>query len=58
MPKFPIVDSHVHLYDIKRFSYGWLAGVLKTCLVGWTVEDINSADGKFRIGGGSVGHQP
>jgi L-fuconolactonase len=29
MPKFPIVDSHVHLYDIKRFSYGWLAGVPK-----------------------------
>ena len=29
MPKFPIVDAHVHLYDIKRFSYGWLAGVPK-----------------------------
>jgi L-fuconolactonase len=29
MPKFPIIDSHVHLYDIKRFSYGWLAGVPK-----------------------------
>jgi L-fuconolactonase len=29
MPKFPIVDSHVHLYDIKRFSYGWLTGVPK-----------------------------
>jgi len=29
MPKFPIVDSHVHLYDIKRFSYGWLAGIPK-----------------------------
>lgn len=29
MPKFPIVDSHVHLYDVKRLSYGWLAGVPK-----------------------------
>lgn len=27
MPGFPIVDSHVHLYDVERLSYGWLAGV-------------------------------
>jgi L-fuconolactonase len=29
MPSFPIVDSHVHLYDIGRFSYSWLTGVPK-----------------------------
>ena len=29
MPDFPIVDAHVHLYDVERFSYGWLAGVPK-----------------------------
>jgi L-fuconolactonase len=29
MPSFPIVDSHVHLYDIGRFRYSWLAGVPK-----------------------------
>jgi L-fuconolactonase len=29
MPKFPIVDSHVHLYDVARLSYAWLAGVPK-----------------------------
>lgn len=23
MPNFPIVDSHVHLLDTKRFGYGW-----------------------------------
>ena len=36
MPDFPIVDAHVHLYDIKRLSYGWLAGVPainRTCLL-------------------------
>jgi len=27
MPDFPIVDSHVHLYDTRRLSYPWLAGV-------------------------------
>jgi L-fuconolactonase len=29
MPEFPIVDSHVHLYDVKRLSYGWLKSVPK-----------------------------
>ena len=29
MPDFPIIDSHVHLYDIARLRYGWLAGVPK-----------------------------
>ena len=27
MPGFPIIDAHVHLYDIDRLSYGWLKGV-------------------------------
>ncbi len=29
MPDFPIVDSHVHLYDVKRLAYGWLKNVPK-----------------------------
>jgi len=27
MPDFPIIDSHVHLYDVDRLSYGWLGHV-------------------------------
>ena len=29
MPDFPIVDSHVHLYDTKRLNYAWLQAVPK-----------------------------
>ena len=42
MPKFPIVDSHVHLYDIKRFGYGWLAGVPKLNRT-YLLEDFDRA---------------
>ncbi len=27
MPNFPIVDAHVHLFDIEHLSYGWLQSV-------------------------------
>lgn len=27
MPDFPIVDSHVHLYDVEKLAYPWLANV-------------------------------
>jgi L-fuconolactonase len=26
IPDFPIVDSHVHLCDPQRLSYGWMKG--------------------------------
>ena len=29
MPAFPLIDTHVHLYDLARHSYGWMAGLPK-----------------------------
>jgi L-fuconolactonase len=29
MPEFPIIDSHVHLYDVDRLRYAWLASAPK-----------------------------
>jgi len=29
MPSCPIIDSHVHLYDVQRLSYPWLASAPK-----------------------------
>lgn len=29
MPAFPIIDTHVHLYDLARHSFSWMAGAPK-----------------------------
>jgi L-fuconolactonase len=48
MPKFPIVDSHVHLYDVKRFSYSWLGGVPKINRT-YLLEDFDKARGAVAV---------
>lgn len=42
MPNIPIVDSHVHLYDVSRLSYGWLSGVPKINRT-YGLEDFDKA---------------
>jgi L-fuconolactonase len=44
VPDFPIVDAHVHLYDVSRLSYGWLAGVPKINRT-YVLEDFDKARG-------------
>jgi L-fuconolactonase len=39
MIDFPIIDSHVHLLDTRRFGYGWAAGAPKLNR-NWTPEDL------------------
>lgn len=48
MPGFPIVDSHVHLYDVDRLSYGWLKSVPKVNRT-YGLEDFDRARGLVQV---------
>ena len=48
MPDFPIVDAHVHLYDVKKLSYGWLANVPKINR-SYGLDDFDKARGKVVV---------
>jgi predicted TIM-barrel fold metal-dependent hydrolase len=48
MPAFPIIDSHVHLYDVEKFSYGWLKGVPKIART-YLLEDFDKARGPVDV---------
>src|ERR1700690_3405851 len=50
MPDFPIIDSHVHLYDVARLSYGWLAGVPKIART-HLLRDFDAARGNVQVDG-------
>jgi L-fuconolactonase len=48
MPDFPIVDAHVHLYDVERLRYAWLAGVPKINRT-YLLEAFDEARGAVRV---------
>ena len=50
MPDFPIIDSHVHLYDVERLSYSWMKGVPKLNRT-HLVKDFDAARGAVQVDG-------
>src|ERR1700731_2893101 len=48
MPNFAIADSHVHLYDIGRFRYGWLDSAPKLKRTS-LLEDFDRARGRVEV---------
>lgn len=50
MPAFPIVDAHVHLYDVDRLSYPWLANVPRINR-SYGLADLDAARGPIELEG-------
>ena len=48
MIDFPVVDSHVHLLDTRRFKYSWAAGAPKLGR-DWTPQDLTAAAKPYTI---------
>ena len=48
MIDFPIVDTHVHLLDQKRFKYSWAAGAPKLNR-DWTPDDLMACAKPYQI---------
>ena len=48
MPDFPIVDSHVHLYDTQRLRYGWLKNQPKLNRT-YDLSDFDKARGAVEV---------
>ena len=42
MIDFPIVDTHVHLLDTKKFKYSWASGAPKLAR-DWSVDDLTAS---------------
>lgn len=49
MPTFPITDTHVHLWDIQRLNYPWLAQV-KPLHRNFLPADFRAACGPVQVG--------
>ena len=56
MLDFPIIDSHIHLLNQRRFGYSWAAGApaLKR---DWTPDDLAAAAKPYEIDGASLGNR-
>ena len=50
MIDFPIVDSHIHLLDQKRFGYAWSKGA-PTLKRDWTPDDLLGSAKPYEIEG-------
>ncbi len=50
MLDFPIVDAHVHLVDLTRLKYSWMAGV-PALNRDWTPADLTARARPYQIGG-------
>ena len=48
MIDFPIVDTHVHLLDQKRFKYSWAAGAPKLSR-DWSIADLTARAKPYEI---------
>jgi L-fuconolactonase len=48
MPDFPIIDSHVHLYDVSRLRYPWLSRVPKINRT-YLLRDFDAARGPVQV---------
>lgn len=48
MPDFPIVDAHVHIYDVQKLDYPWLAGVPAIARA-HTLADLDTERGPVEI---------
>jgi L-fuconolactonase len=48
MPAFPIIDAHVHLYDVDRLSYPWLVNVPKINR-SYGLADLDAARGPVAL---------
>ena len=50
MPDFPIIDAHVHFYDVEKLNYSWMPNVPSlnhTSLI----KDFDQARGKVEVDG-------
>jgi len=50
MIDFPIIDSHIHLLDQKRFSYSWANGA-PSLKRDWTVDDLAACAKPYQVEG-------